>query len=93
MSVLYVSELTFPNSYLSEIAMLSFHIRNEVDLFQELVLTDVKLIPQIIFKEKRRNSKNWNFILYFFKRAKNGIVYLPIQLCAPCYLLVFLIAY
>lgn len=39
--MLYVSEFTFPNSYPSEIAMLSFHIRNEIDLFQELVLTDV----------------------------------------------------
>lgn len=73
--MLYVSEFTFPNSYPSEIAMLSFHIRNEIDLFQELVLTDVKLIPQIIFK-KRRNSKNRNFTLYFLKRAKNGIVYI-----------------
>lgn len=36
----------------------------------ELVFINVKLIPQIIFYEKRKMQKRGNFTLYFFKTSQ-----------------------
>lgn len=41
----------------------------------ELVFINVKLIPQIIFYEKRKMQKRGNFTLYFFKTEMAESIY------------------